>query len=80
MICGKLHSVDNSNSGNMNSTVQTIPFLNLALVFVPALVAVGILFKWSLGGGNAIYAIARMLVQLLLIGYLLTFISNQTAP
>ncbi len=32
--------------------------------------------KWSLNSGNALYAVIRMLAQLLLIGYLLTFIFN----
>lgn len=54
--------------------IQTIPFLNLLLAFIPAFAVVGILFKWSLTGKTALYAMARMLVQLLLIGYLLTYI------
>ena len=58
----------------MNGTLQTIPLLNLALVFVPALITVGILFKWSLNASNALYALSRMLVQLMLIGYFLTYI------
>ncbi|MBE9559919.1 MAG: ABC transporter permease, partial [Proteobacteria bacterium] len=33
-----------------------------------------ILFKWSLNSTNALYAVSRMLVQLLLIGYFLTYI------
>jgi len=38
------------------------------------------LFKWSLQAGNAAYALSRMLVQLLLIGYLLTYIfSSESA-
>ncbi len=55
-------------------TVQTIPVFNLALSFVPALLVVGILHAWSLGAGMAVYSIVRMLVQLLLIGYVLTYI------
>lgn len=35
---------------------------------------IGILFKWKLGYGNALYALARMLLQLLLVGYCLTYI------
>ena len=48
--------------------------MNLALVFVPALITIGILFKWSLNASNALYALSRMLVQLMLIGYFLTYI------
>ena len=58
----------------MNGALQTIPLLNLALVFVPAFITIGILFKWSLNASNALYALSRMLVQLMLIGYFLTYI------
>jgi len=58
----------------MNNSVQTIPFANLILVFIPAVAVVGILWKWGIGYGNSLYAIFRMLIQLLLIGYFLIFI------
>ena len=58
----------------MNNSVQTIPLINLAIAFIPVLVTIGIIFKWSLNAGNALYAIARMLMQLLLIGYFLSYI------
>jgi len=58
----------------MNVSLQTIPLLNLSLAFIPALFTVGILFKWSLNSGNALYAVSRMLIQLLLIGYFLSYI------
>ncbi len=58
----------------MTNTIQTIPLINLAIAFLPALIVIVILFKWSLNGKNAIYAVARMLVQLLTIGYFLAYI------
>ena len=58
----------------MNNSVQTIPFANLILAFIPAVAVVGVLWKWGLGYGNSLYAIFRMLIQLLLIGYFLIFI------
>ncbi len=58
----------------MNNTVHTIPFVNLILAFIPAIAVIGILWKWGLGYGNSLYAIFRMLIQLLLIGYFLIFI------
>jgi len=58
----------------MSASIQTIPLLNLSIAFIPVLVALGILFKWSLNSGRAIHAIARMLVQLLFIGYFLSYI------
>lgn len=58
----------------MNDSIHAIPLLNLALAFIPAFVAVAILYQWSLGFRTAIYGMSRMLVQLLLIGYVLTYI------
>jgi len=58
----------------MNNSLQTIPLINLSLAFIPALITIFILFKWSLRSGNALYSVFRMLVQLLLIGYFLTYI------
>lgn len=54
--------------------MQTLPLLNLALAFIPALITVVVLYHWSISAGNALYAIARMLVQLSAIGYLLSYI------
>ena len=54
--------------------VQNIPLTNLALGFLPALVMVAVLFAWSMNGGRALYGMLRMLTQLLLIGYVLTYI------
>ncbi len=58
----------------MNNGIQLIPFLNLALAFIPALVVVFIFFKWSLDFREGTHAIGRMLAQLLLVGYFLAFI------
>jgi putative ABC transport system permease protein len=58
----------------MNNTIQSIPLANLLIVFLPVLVVLGILFKWSLNAGNALYAMLRMLVQLLLVGYFLAYL------
>jgi len=58
----------------MSESIQTIPLLNLSIAFIPVLLALGILIKWSLNYGRAVHAIARMLVQLLFIGYFLSYI------
>ena len=58
----------------MNSSIQTIPLVNLALAFIPVVVVVIIIWKWKLGYRSSIYAVSRMLIQLLLIGYFLTYI------
>ena len=51
----------------------------MLLVFIPAAVVIGILHAWSLNWQNTIYAIVRMLIQLLLIGYFLTYIFESTS-
>ena len=38
---------------------------------MPAVVVVAVLWKWRLGPGSAVFAICRMLIQLLLIGFVL---------
>jgi len=58
----------------MDNTVQIIPFARLALAFIPPFIVVGVLHLWSQGFRNGLYAIARMLVQLLLVGYFLAYI------
>lgn len=52
---------------------------SLLLAFVPALAVIGILFRWTLRAGNAAYALLRMGVQLLLIGYLLLWLFEAEA-
>ena len=56
------------------SDVQTISLINLTFAFLPVAIVVGVLHWWSLDSANALYALIRMLVQLLLIGYVLTYI------
>lgn len=60
--------------------MQTIPPFQLALGFLPVLVVIAILFRWSLGAGQAVYAVARMVLQLLAVGYVLIFIFNAKTP
>ncbi len=64
----------------MNSTVQLITWQGLALAFVPALIAIAIMFRWAAGATTAIYATVRMLLQLLLIGYVLVYIFEADEP
>jgi len=58
----------------MGREIQLIPLVNLLFIFVPVGLVLYVLFRWSLNSGNALYAIARMLVQLLLVGYFLSYI------
>ncbi|MGB9500014.1 MAG: ABC transporter permease [Dissulfuribacterales bacterium] len=58
----------------MDNSIQVISFTKLALAFIPVMAVVGILYKWSLNYKNALYALSRMLLQLLLVGYVLVYI------
>jgi putative ABC transport system permease protein len=58
----------------MNHAITNIPLSQLAIAFIPVLITLGIFLRWSLGISGAAYALARMLLQLLLIGYVLAFI------
>lgn len=54
--------------------------LQLAYAFIPALLALIIFYRWTAGVGNASYAVGRMLLQLLLIGYALAYIFETKHP
>jgi putative ABC transport system permease protein len=58
----------------MDSSIPIIALKDLILAFIPALLVVWILFRWSMQSGAALYALARMMLQLLAIGYVLTHI------
>ncbi|RZV34617.1 MAG: ABC transporter permease [Chromatiales bacterium] len=64
----------------MNSTVQVITWQGLALAFVPTLIVLAIMWRWTAGVGTGIYATFRMLAQLLLIGYVLVYIFETGRP
>jgi len=58
----------------MEDPVITLSLAQLSLAFIPVAITLLILLRWSFGVHNAFYALARMLVQLLLIGYVLAWI------
>ena len=64
----------------MESSIPEITLLRLVVAFVPVAVAIVILVRYSLGAWNGLYATARMLIQLLVIGYVLTYIFNADQP
>lgn len=64
----------------MNSGVPEIGLWHLALALLPVIPVVLIYFYWQLGAGRVVYAMLRMLAQLLLIGYLLTFLFDLKQP
>ena len=60
--------------------ISFIPLANLMLGFIPVIILIGIMYLWGLKISNSIYANFRMLIQLLLIGYVLTFIFETDEP
>jgi putative ABC transport system permease protein len=58
----------------MNGTVPDVSILDIGIILIPMTIVIAIMFKWSLKGWEAIYSTARMLIQLIVIGYLLVFI------
>jgi len=58
----------------MNTVVPTITLQGLVIAFIPAIVVIGIMLRWGAEAKTALYATVRMLVQLLLIGYVLIYI------
>ncbi len=64
----------------MDTVLTEISLQGLIVAFLPVAVVVGIMFLWSAGARTAIYATFRMLVQLLLIGYVLVYIFDSNRP
>ena len=58
----------------MDEKITFIPFSQLLIIFIPAGMVVFILRSWSLEWINSLYAISRMLIQLIIIAYFLTFL------
>jgi putative ABC transport system permease protein len=58
----------------MSGELNPIPLTNLALAFLPVIVVIIIMLRWSLDARSGLFAVGRMLLQLALIGYLLNWI------
>ncbi len=64
----------------MGTALTAISLQGLIIAVLPAAVVIGILFRWSADGKTAIVATLRMLIQLLLIGYVLIYIFETDRP
>ena len=58
----------------MSANVYQISLSGLAVAFVPVLPVMYFYYRWKLGVGKLGYGLTRMLGQLLVIGYFLTFL------
>ncbi len=54
--------------------MQNIPLANLLLILAPALLTVAVVWRWTGNAGTSFHALARMAIQLILIGYALSYI------
>lgn len=64
----------------MSNELTEISLQGLVVATLPVAVVVGIMFRWSAGAKTAIYATLRMLIQLLLIGYVLVYVFESDRP
>ncbi|SNY94246.1 putative ABC transport system permease protein [Cohaesibacter sp. ES.047] len=58
----------------MKDTITNISALRLLLMAIPTLPVLFMLYRWKLNLGKSVYAIGRMLVQLITIGFVLTYL------
>lgn len=57
-----------------------IPLSHLLVAFVPSALLLVVMHRWKLGSRTALYANARMLAQLLAVGYVLTYVFETEHP
>jgi len=60
----------------MNHSIAPIPLTSLALLCLPVAMVLWVQYRWSLDYKEGLYAVGRMLGQLLIIGYFLGSIFN----
>ena len=58
----------------MDPSIEPIPLTRLILMFIPVLVVILIQVRWAMPTKPALYGMGRMVLQLLLIGYVLLFL------
>lgn len=64
----------------MKDNLYIIPVLNLVLIFIPVATVIAIMVKWMHPVKSTLTAIARMVIQLVLVGYVLTFVFETDYP
>ena len=64
----------------MTPTLPTISLPSLLVAFLPSLLLLAVMQRWSLKASAALYANLRMLVQLLAVGFVLTAVFETDRP
>ena len=62
----------------MDESITFIPFSRLLIIFIPVGLVTIILHSWYLEWKNSLYAVTRMLGQLIMIGYFLSYIFSSS--
>ena len=57
--------------------IATISVARLALSFIPVAIVVVLMWRWNLSFGRSLHAVARMLLQLTLIGFVLVALTSR---
>jgi putative ABC transport system permease protein len=64
----------------MNESISTLSTFDLVWVLVPVGIVVAVFVRWSMGITSLLYGFARMFIQLLIVGYALSYIFNADQP
>jgi putative ABC transport system permease protein len=64
----------------MDHSIYNISFFDLLWIFIPVFIVIAIFLRWSMGIRSVLHGFIRMFLQLVLIGYALTFIFNTDQP
>jgi putative ABC transport system permease protein len=64
----------------MNTSIYTISLFDLFWIMIPVAVVIVIYMRWTQDRSTLFYALFRMLIQLMLIGYVLTYIFDADSP
>jgi putative ABC transport system permease protein len=60
--------------------MEIIPLRELGIVFIPTAFLLAIMLRWQLNAWVGLYANIRMLLQLLMVGYFLTYAFDSSEP
>ncbi len=63
----------------MDEAITFIPFTRLLIIFIPSGLLTFIIYSWSLEWKISLYALSRMLGQLIIMGYFLSYIFNSNS-
>ncbi len=64
----------------MNTSIYNISLIDLLWVMIPVAIVIGIYMRWTEDRTTLFYALFRMLIQLILIGYVLIYIFESKSP